>query len=507
MNNILNFDPAQPTPATQGISGKTPSSDDKNAFFAAILNAQITVPSANVDGAEGAGSSSDLTQGLASSIALLKMLPAWMAQTNDPKVPLPTNDQVKQALDGSTENNPALAMWIAAMAAAQMQLNIQDPKQIGNAGQFSGSGLNGVTNALQAMEQQFPQLADLAKKLSSNDKHESDITSDKSSVNATPTPAPTVNPAQPKAEEKLNQTAVLLKEQTNQPEKVDPVQASAKISSPKFPVSPEKTKHENPGIDFNKKTDSRETTQPVPQVQNANVKAENQSADTKNQDPSQAQQGHSNSDTKKDSSAAQFQAPADTVKNSSEPNGAAMQQNNFSAIAQTTPRTGSNSPVHAESSTSSQPLNVREAGNVSGTEATPRIVHAARLMEAAGQAEMRVSVKSEVAGSIDVRAMLQGEHISATVAAQHGGTRDWLTANMHELQASLSKDDLNLKTFEVTDSSLQNNGRGTQSHSQEQQQQNKGTYLPFENETHSAITNLEDMEVQENSSRALSLLA
>ncbi|HZU30306.1 MAG TPA: flagellar hook-length control protein FliK, partial [Candidatus Angelobacter sp.] len=289
--------------------------------------------------------------------------------------------------------------------------------------------------------------------------------------------------------------------------KADPAPASAKISGPKFSASPEKPKHENLGIDFNKKTDSRETTQPVPQVQNANIKAENQSADTKNQDPSQAQQGHSNSDTKKDSSAAQFQAPADTGKNSSEPNSAAMQQNNFSAIAQAASHNGSNSPVHMESSTSSQPLNVREAGNVSGPEATPRIVHAARLMEAAGQAEMRVSVKSEVAGSIDVRAMLQGEHISATVAAQHGGTRDWLTANMHELQASLSKDDLNLKTFEVTDSSLQNNGRGAQSHSQEQQQQNKGTYLPFENETHSAATNLEDMEVQENSSRALSLLA
>ncbi|HZU31599.1 MAG TPA: hypothetical protein VFB79_10810, partial [Candidatus Angelobacter sp.] len=210
MNNILNFDPAQPIQATQGFTGKTSSSDDKNAFFAAILNAQMTGPSANVDGAEGAGSSSDLTQGLASSIALLKMLPAWMAQTNDPKVPLPTNDQVKQALDGGTENNPALAMWIAAMAAAQMQLNIQDPKQIGNAGQFSGSGLNGVTNALQAMEQQFPQLADLAKKLGSKDRHESDIASDKSVANLTPAPAPAANPAQPKAEEKLNPMAALL---------------------------------------------------------------------------------------------------------------------------------------------------------------------------------------------------------------------------------------------------------------------------------------------------------
>jgi flagellar hook-length control protein FliK len=128
-------------------------------------------------------------------------------------------------------------------------------------------------------------------------------------------------------------------------------------------------------------------------------------------------------------------------------------------------------------------------------------------MEAAGQAEMRVSVKSDVSGTVDVRAVLEGGSISATVAAQHGGTRDWMMANMHELQNTFSRDDLNLKTFEVTDSALQNNGQGDQPGQQEQQQRNPA-YANFISEPLStSTTSFDEVEAPETTSRALSLLA
>lgn len=127
-------------------------------------------------------------------------------------------------------------------------------------------------------------------------------------------------------------------------------------------------------------------------------------------------------------------------------------------------------------------------------------------MEAAGQAEMRVSVKSDLGGTVDVRAMLEGGNISATVAAQHSGTRDWMMSNMHELQGSLSRDDLNLKTFEVTDSGLQNSAHGDEPRQQERQQRNP-TYSSFTDETHSTPTSFDAVDSQETESRVLSLLA
>jgi flagellar hook-length control protein FliK len=126
-------------------------------------------------------------------------------------------------------------------------------------------------------------------------------------------------------------------------------------------------------------------------------------------------------------------------------------------------------------------------------------------MEAAGQAEMRVSIKSET-GTVDVRAMLEGSHISATVAAQHSGTRDWLLSNLHELHSMLSRDDLNLRTFEVTDTALQNEGRQTHS-GQQEQQQNLGVPAQFRKDGRSTTEVFFDLETNETASQALSLHA
>jgi flagellar hook-length control protein FliK len=168
-----------------------------------------------------------------------------------------------------------------------------------------------------------------------------------------------------------------------------------------------------------------------------------------------------------------------------------------------------NSTSQQSSATTGQEINVREVSAAAGVEAAPRIVHAARLMEAAGQAEMRVSVKSDVAGSVDVRAMLEGDHITATVATQHDGTRDWMMANVHELHSSLSRDDMNLKSFEVSNSGLQFSGQNQpRQQEQQQQQQQSRAYSNFADESNTVSSAMNtDIDTEETASRALSLLA
>jgi hypothetical protein len=64
-----------------------------------------------------------------------------------------------------------------------------------------------------------------------------------------------------------------------------------------------------------------------------------------------------------------------------------------------------------------------------------------------------------------------------------------------------------LRTFEVTDSALQNNGHGAEPRQQEQQQQRNSAYSRFASESRLTTTGFDDIDLQENASRALSLLA
>jgi len=246
-----------------------------------------------------------------------------------------------------------------------------------------------------------------------------------------------------------------------------------------------------------------------PELIQAGPQSKGADAKSQGQENSQPEQSPSGNQTKKDpSSSGQFQQPIGQASSSSVAAATPTDQGSLAAIAQATSHgVSANSSDHQASSAPSQPLNVRGVESAVAVDAAPRIVHAARIMEAASQAEMRVSMKSETSGTVDVRALLEGDHISATVAAQHSGTRDWLMANMHELQTSLSRDDLNLRTFEVTDSALQNNGNGTEPKQQEQQQQRNSAYSRFTSEAHSTTTSFDDIDLQENASRALSLLA
>jgi len=101
----------------------------------------------------------------------------------------------------------------------------------------------------------------------------------------------------------------------------------------------------------------------------------------------------------------------------------------------------------------------------------------------------------DAAGLLRTREVLR--HRYGRISLQFGST---LTLND-------IRDDLNLKTFEVTDSGLQNNGQGGQPRQQEQQQRNSPAYSSFGTETQSSTESLDDIGPQETASQALSLLA
>lgn len=534
MNNFINIDPAQPAPGIQGLSGKAVSQRDSSALFSAVLMQRMNLMVGN--GADEMGSAmdptADLGQGFAGNADLTKLLPGLLAQLKDSKSAMPTNAQIEGALDGS-ETNPALAIWIASILAAQTQPNAQSPalQLSGLSAQLSGAGTE-QSSALQALEQQFPGLVQALKdnriaaakpQAGKVDVEPSNFNTKAANLDAkTPnvdTKAANLDPKVTNLDTKVpvpaaknDFAAVLNAVHPSEPGKPDLSQPPAHLHlgvdatladvkpSGVSDKAPDKVLVEQKGLVTNPAgKGQQEMILTAPQSKGAD-------AGPQGQDNSQPDQSRSGSQTKKDNSSQQLQ-PTGQANSSS---GAAMpsiEQSSIAAVVQSTHDGSANSSNHPSSSTEGQPLNLRGVESAAPVEATPRIVHAARLMEAAGQAEMRVSVKTESSGTVDVRALLEGDHISATVAAQHSGTRDWLMANIHDLQTSLSRDDLNLRTFEVTDSALQNNGHGSEPRQQDQQQQRNPDYSRFAGESRSITTSFDDMDLHENASRALSLLA
>jgi hypothetical protein len=530
MNNISNLGASQAAPAIQGLAGQAATQGDKSSLFSALLMQQM---GPNASGASDSGATPDLGQGISSNPELAKLFQAVAAQAKNSTSAMPLNRQTNNSIDDAN-GNPAMAIWIA-MAAAQMQPNM--PVSIAQLNGLSSQSLaNGTeqNSALQALEQQFPGLAQALK-----DSHLADAKPQADKSNAQPTTGKTdlatFDPAKagPDASMAFNAAPTGEQQKSDAPQAAAPVHtdiiAVPVIAAPAatVPVVATPPVPNASAVSDKGKVDQKDlttsavaknsqatATSAAPQnvgaqiIASQSVNSQNQGSDGKSQGQSQPQSGdsHSGDQSKKDSaSATQSQQPA----NGASATATAADQTNFVALAQAAAHTtsNSNSATHTTSPAADQPMNVREIIGALGAEAAPRVVHAARLMEAASQAEMRVSVKSDVSGTVDVRAVLEGGSISATVAAQHGGTRDWMMANMHELQNSFSQDDLNLKTFEVTDSELQNKGQEDQPRQQEQQQRNPA-YASFMSEPLSTTpTNFDEVEAPETTSRALSLLA
>jgi len=191
-----------------------------------------------------------------------------------------------------------------------------------------------------------------------------------------------------------------------------------------------------------------------------------------------------------------------------EPDSSHTQSGSITILSQTGPQ--SNGPSqHATAAPSPAPAtpNVIAANDT----AAPRVVHEARLMQAAGQAEMQVSMRSESAGTVSVKAILEGSHLSATVSAPSVETRDWLVNNLHELYAGLSRDDLSLRSFQVSDPGLQGGWNGQDTRQQESQEQYRpsaysgGRQGSAEETISGADSN--SLDLNETASRALSLHA
>ncbi|HEY3768473.1 MAG TPA: flagellar hook-length control protein FliK [Candidatus Angelobacter sp.] len=528
MNNISNLGASQAAPAIQGLAGQAATQGDNSSLFSALLMQQM---GPDVTGAGDSGAMPDLGQGISGYPELAKLFQTMAAQAKNSTSAMPPNRQTDNP-DEDPNGNPAMAIWIA-MAAAQMQPSTPiSTAQLNSLSSQSIADGTEQNSALQALEQQFPGLAQALK-----DSRLADAGAQARKSSAQPTTGktdfatPNLAKAEHDASTASNAAPTAEQQKSDAPQAAAPVHTdiiavpviAAPVASVPTVATPavsnafaisDKGKVDQKdlaGIAAAKNspgtvtpTASQNTS--AQSLASQNVNSQNQGSDAKSQGQAPSGDGHSGNQSKKDSaSATQSQQPA----NGDSARVTTADQTNFAAVAQAAAHTtsSSNSTSHTTSPAADQSLNVREVTGALGAEAAPRVVHAARLMEAAGQAEMRVSVKSDVSGTVDVRAVLEGGSISATVAAQHGGTRDWMMANMHELQNTFSRDDLNLKTFEVTDSALQNNGQGEQPGQQEQQQRNPA-YANFMSEPLSpSTTSFDEVEAPETTSRALSLLA
>jgi hypothetical protein len=541
MNNISNLGASQAAPAIQGLAGQAATQGDNSSLFSALLMQRM---GPDVSGAGDSSAMPDPGQGISGNPELAKLFQTVAAQAKNSTFAMPPNRQTDNPIDDANDN-PAMAIWIAMAAAAQMQPNVPVSSAQLN-GLSSQSQANGTeqNSALQALEQKFPGLAQalkgsgLADAGAHADKSNAQPTTGKTGF-ATPDlakaepDATTASNATPTAEQRKNDAPVATAPQADAPVAAAPVHidiiavpvTAAPVATVPTVATPAASNAS--AISAKGKVDQKDiagsavaknsqatATSAAPQnagaqiIASQNINSQNQGSDAKSQGQSQPQSGdsHSGDQSRKDSSSAtQSQQPA----NGASATATVVDQTNFATLAQAAAHTtsNSNSASHTTSPSADQPMNVREIIGALGAEAAPRVVHTARLMEAASQAEMRVSVKSDVSGTVDVRAVLEGGSISATVAAQHGGTRDWMMANMHELQNTFSRDDLNLKTFEVTDSTLQNNGQSNQPKQQEQQQRNPAYANLMSEPLSTSTTSFDEVEATETTSRALSLLA
>ncbi len=486
MKSAINLESPQQAPQVlpnAAVQSGTNRTD--GARFNAILKNHMRL--ANTDVAPDKEVNGDVGQGLTAAPTLMNLAPAFVAQQQSAgaKPLFPAQDgAAKASSGGDLTADPALAMWIAALAATQMQANLA-PTLNGAGKQITGAGVTDLSlvppNALI-----LPKLIAPATGI--------DV------------PVLKTAPAPPDIHAELN--AKDLQTAADAPAVdlasfIAHLTSAQKLPADKVSGATDKNKADRQDIDANPALGSGKADLIPPAIQS-------QGSDSKSQPQtsSEPRQNHSGNESRKNTASAE--ALQSLAGQSQSSGGAATSQIGQASLNVAAQASGHSAPAtevqtNTISSDVSLPSSLRDSGGVAVIDSAPRIVSSAKLMEAAGQAEMRVSVKSET-GTVDVRAMLEGNHISATVAAQHSGTRDWLVANLHELHSTFSRDDLNLRTFEVTDTALQNERRETQS-GQQEHPQNSGAPAHFRKETHSPTGVLSDLEVSENTSQALSLHA
>jgi hypothetical protein len=441
--------------------------------------------------------------------------------------------------------DPMLATWLASLAALQQQPKTQDFKLPGNAD--AANLLAGIQNnlanspvdprALKALEHALSFL-DKSLGLDGPSNGKAQINSDRTDAPAPTTstgssaPVKDVPPTQEpkttvpvvKADDGVAQQALSaeISKIANQPAngttKVDLPKPDSKTPSvaPVVPGTADRSQQVQPSM--LPKGDTRSDNQGSANQALGNQSLANQGSANEgsanqsglNQESQQSGDGHSSSDSRKgiqvDQLSSKFNVQSATVTVSGSP-----EQSVPTVPVQPMPHSSNVEANHGSPTPTPSAAEIREPAHLGAADALPpRTVNQSSLMQAASQAEMRVSVKTESAGTMDVRAMVEGNHISATVAAQHSATRDWMVANIHELNQSLSRDDLRLKTFEVTESSLRNDTNGSASGQQGQPDAQKPMQY-FQSRKDALFTSspVEELETETSgtAARAISLLA
>ena len=428
-----------------------------------------------------------------------------LALKTDPDTPAPNT-----ATPDTSAINPLILALLNGVPSAQLQPIVQNTATPGNDTQSApqlGVGVTGDSAGTARAVQQV--LTALAQQAGSNDmtKNPKPVVSEKglpaaaSPADVTPkpiTPAIDLTP-KPITPVEVQSTSfippagrdgIMTPAPTNSPESKPMTSSqSATTSSLNGKIS---------GLPTANQDANQNAIQPVAQNTDPKNHSETSSQSSAGQNPSDTES------KKKPSDAEQFSAT--TVQ---PPDSSHTQTSNITMLAQPAGQSvqSQHSTTGSSSGTVAQTANVIVANDT----VAPRVVHEARLMQAAGQAEMQVSMRSESAGTVSVRAMLEGSHLSATVSAPSVETRDWLVNNLHELHAGLSRDDLNLRSFQVSDSGLQSGWNGPDARQQESQEQYRSSAysggLPEIHGEPSADTDLGNLDLNETASQALSLHA
>ena len=98
----------------------------------------------------------------------------------------------------------------------------------------------------------------------------------------------------------------------------------------------------------------------------------------------------------------------------------------------------------------------------------------ARVLENVQQTEMRVGVHPEGMGAIEIRAVMHGDQLGASITAQQADTHQWLVSHVSELTQALNSHDVRVSSLSINDSTSENSAQSGsgQSNPQGQGQQN-----------------------------------
>ncbi len=103
------------------------------------------------------------------------------------------------------------------------------------------------------------------------------------------------------------------------------------------------------------------------------------------------------------------------------------------------------------------------------------VVHASRLYQQVGGAEMHIAMDTDLLGSIDLRAVIHQSTLTATIGVQRSDVQMLLTNDLPALQHSLSEQNLHVAQISILGNSI---GSSTSQGDGRPQQQNQSVPIP-----------------------------